>query len=271
MLACGPSASVQRSTPVANLQIYRSVLIRAVGAGSTGQYTGSLELTAATKLREKCKFEAVYSYQQMPHANADLVVDVNILRSFRGGAGFIKNENKATVEVAMFLSDKVTDEILGSADIRAESSSVKLTGSNPELEAVNAAAAKVADILKASGCGLPRVARAVPKPVEPTPPPDEQAGGPSPEDIQQAETYNTEGKQAFRSADVAGAKAKFEQAIALVPSVKYYMNLCLANEALKDYPGALGACQKVVDDGSDQRLAQKATERMQLIRDKQGG
>ncbi len=265
---CTAKASVQRSTPVANLKIYHGVLIRA-GANSLvrGQAIELAQRTAA-HLEKQCQFTAVYTGQpnSQPNGETDLIVDLNVVGSSRGGNGLIQNPNKAIVDVAMALSDSRTDEILGSASIRGESSSVAISGQgSPETSAINAVANQIAKILANSGCTGPREVASIPEP-----PPVEVKPvdtGVTPEQVAEAEALSGAGKEAFRGGDVATAKAKFEAAIALNADPRYLMNLCLANEALSQYDEALAACQKVIDAKPEQRLADKAMERIGLIND----
>jgi tetratricopeptide (TPR) repeat protein len=276
-VSCGPKATVTRTTPVANLQTYRSALIR-VAAGSEGQgQIADLERIAADKLRTSCQFDQVL-VGQAGSAPPDLILDLNIQRSFRGGDGLVQNPNLAIVDVTMVLSDGINDDLIGSAEMRGQSSAVLVGGALPESEAVEAVAKKIAEVMSKSGCTGPRVARA---PEDPGPGPDQPVGNPDggagtapPPDeakMADAEKLNDEGKELFRSADISQAKSKFEQAIALFPDARFLFNLCLAQETLKEWDAAVGTCQKVLDSNPPPRLAEKAQERLTIIADKRSG
>ncbi len=273
---CGPKATLTRTTPVANLQTYRSALIR-VAAGAEGQgQIADLERLAADRLRTSCQFEQVLVGQAS--TPPDLILDLNIQRSYRGGDGIVQNPNLAIVDVTMVLSDGINDELIGSAEIRGQSSAVLVGGSQPESQAVEAVAGKIAEVMSKSGCTGPRIARA---PEEPPPADnpsnptvlDGGAGQAQPDDAKKAEAekLNDEGKELFRSAEVAAAKSKFEQAIAIVPDARFLFNLCLAQETLKEWDQAVGTCQKVIDSNPPPRIGEKAKERLAIIADKRSG
>ena len=98
-----------------------------------------------------------------------------------------------------------------------------------------------------------------------------QPAGITPEQVAQAEAANNEGKRLFRAAEIASAKEQFLLAIRLVPAPKYQFNLCLAHEALNEYDAAAAACQNVINGGTDQRLSEKAQQRLSIIADKRAG
>jgi len=164
-VGCTASAKVTRTTPVANLKSYKVVGVRAKGG-----YNLSRVLAASTiaQLSRRCQFTNV-ELSNYSQSKPDLILDLKIHRSWRGGSGIIQSRNKATVDVLMVLSDGLDSELLGSAWIRGESAAVALNINNrpqaPEEDALGAVAKKVASILSKSGCRGPRVARA------PDPPP----------------------------------------------------------------------------------------------------
>ena len=131
-LGCSASAKVTRTTPVANLQSHRTVLVRAAGISKAQQFINELADVTVSEVAKKCQFESVLPSSMARGEKPDLLIDLNIRKSFRGGTGLIKNHNKATVEVLVVLSDGVTDELLGSATIQAESASVASSGTSPE-------------------------------------------------------------------------------------------------------------------------------------------
>lgn len=266
--ACGPTASVKRTTPVANLQQYQNVLVRVGSSPGLEHYTSVLEFAATDNLMQHCAFTRVTGPSQMGQTRADLLVDLNIRTTQRGGGGFIKNPNLATVNVTMVLSDGIDESLLGSAEIVGKSSAVAMQGADPENQALIAVAKRVTTVLAKSGCSGTRIARAAPdpKPAEPTTRP-----GITPEQLAQAEAANDEGKRLFRAAEIAAAKSQFQQAIAISPDPKYQFNLCLAHEALSEFDQAVAACQSVINAGAEERLTEKAQQRMGIINDKRNG
>jgi hypothetical protein len=269
LAACSPSSTVMSTTPVANLQSYQTALIRVSSAPGLSQYTPVLEFATSDKLMGSCGFGRVVSPTQVGSLQPDLIVDLNIRSTSRGGGGFIKNPNLATVSVTMVLSDGIDESLLGSADIVGQSASVAIEGNDPENEALIAVAKRVNAILGKSGCKGARIARAAP-PVEQ--PPVAAPGTPelTEEERAQAEAANDEGKRLFRAAEIAAAKAQFEQAISVAKDPRYYFNLCLAHEALSDFDSAVQACNSVLSSNPQDRLAEKANQRLQIIAEKRG-
>lgn len=269
LAACGPSSSVKRTTPVANLQSYQTALIRVSSTPGLSQYTPVLEFATADRLQGSCGFGRVVSPTQVGQLQPDLIVDLNIRSTARGGGGFIKNPNLATVNVTMVLSDGIDESLLGSAEIVGKSASVAIDGNDPENEALIAVAKRVNAILGKSGCKGQRVARAEP-PVEQEPVAPPGAPELTEEQRAQAEAANDEGKRLFRAAEIAAAKAQFEQAISVASDPRYYFNLCLAHEALSEFDSAVQACNSVLSSNPQERLAEKANQRLQIIADKRG-
>lgn len=265
---CVASATVRRTTPVANLQSFRTLLVRVDGSPEARRYASVLEFHAADKLRGTCAFDQVVTSRERPVQPPDLILDLNLQRAFRGGEGLIQNPNLATIDVTLVLSDGVDDELLGSADIRGKSSAVYVANQNPEEQAIAAVSARVAQIMERSGCTGARVARAEPEPAPDEATPDDEV---DPDLLARAEAENDAGKQLFRAADIAGAKARFQAAIALHRDARFLFNLCLAHEALKELSEASSVCQQVIDMQPEPRLAEKAQMRLGIIRDKRGG
>ncbi len=268
LTACAPTASVKRTTPVANLQSYQNVLVRVGSSQGLERYTSVLEFATTDTIGQRCAFSRIVNPTQVGQTRPDLLVDLNIRRTQRGGGGFIKNPNLATVNVTMVLSDGIDESLLGSAEIEGKSSAVAMDGSDPENQALIAVAKRVTAILSKSGCEGPRIARAQP-PVQPVAP--SQPAGVTPEQIAQAEAANDEGKRLFRAAEIASAKEQFLQAIRIAPNPKYHFNLCLAHEALNEYDLAAAACQHVINHGTEPRLSEKAQQRLTIIADKRAG
>jgi hypothetical protein len=161
-MGCRASAKVTRTTPVANLQSYRVVGVRAAGIPRSYQLTNFLADATVKQLAKRCQFTNVVLANHAGNAKPDLMIDLNIRRMFRGGTSqIIQNPNKAVVDVLVVLSDGIDNDLLGSAWIRGESASVQVSGTmSPEGAAVKAIAERVAKVLAKSGCRGPRVARA---------------------------------------------------------------------------------------------------------------
>ncbi len=86
--------------PVANLQSYRSIALRAhTNAFASQGQAMLLEGALTTRLRQKCGFEAVGPFAQT--ANADVVLDLNIVKVGRGSF----NQSQANVDVLVVLTD----------------------------------------------------------------------------------------------------------------------------------------------------------------------
>jgi len=273
--ACRPSAVMRQATPVGNLQFYRALSVQVNAATPAAQgLVPSLEYNAATRLEQQCAFESVSPMSQGVGAQADLVLNLNIQRSFRGGEGVIQNPNQAVVDVLAVLSDATNDELVGSVWIRGKSPAVAIGGLAPENQAVDAVAQQVVAMMRNSGCELERVARPVTEdpepPLAPIDPEDPDIAGDPAKKAQaearaQAEALNDEGKSMFRTGNLDGAAGKFREAITTSPDPRYYFNLCFAYEQLKRWDDALAACREVLDGGANERLVDKANQRIQSI------
>src|SRR2546423_12808646 len=102
LAACHPSATVQRTMPVANLQSYRTVGVR--GQSVAAPWRGAAQViddNLLGRLTQECQFDHVVRGNQQ----ADLLVDVNITSMGRGGTGMIKNPGKATLDALLVLTD----------------------------------------------------------------------------------------------------------------------------------------------------------------------
>lgn len=279
---CKPSVTVQRTVPLANLQPYTGVVVRATGAshrrrrGRSARLAFLLEHTAVDRIRSRCAFSDVRGGSDAPpDAPADLLLDVTVRRSYRGGGGgLIQNQNQATVEVKLVLSDGVDEELIGAADIFGKSGGIVVNNVPPEEEAVTAVADSIAAMLVRSGCTGPRVARA--RPPAPRRPP---AGGPGDGDVElvadqqsdtiaKAESENEEGKRLFRAADVPGAKMHFQAAIRLHRDARYVFNMCLAEESLGRIDAAVTTCRQVIAMKPEPALAEKARARLAILAQK---
>lgn len=262
LAACQPSATVLQQSPIANLRVYRVVGIRVAGTGAGSRWTDELEAAVVQQVSNKCYFDRVVSSAQLANADADLIVDLNIQRVFRGGDGIIRNDHKAMMDVLLVLSEGGTEDLVGSVWIRGESPTVHVSGSSPERQALSAVAKSVGKVLHLSGCSLARIDP------EPDPEPDE---GPVADNVSAAERLNDEGKALFKAADINGAVTKFQAAAELAPDPRYYFNLCFSYEALERFDDALGQCQEVLNRHPTDRLRDKAERRIARIRTKQAG
>ena len=255
--------------PVANLQSYRTVALRVHSSvfASQGQAM-FLENTVLDKLHQLCGFEQVGRAGQTP---ADVVVDLNITSSGRGGHGLFSNPNLATIETLLVLTDGQDGELLGTARIHGESSGMLLNNAPPENEAIDVVAKTVAELLAKSGCSGPRIARVQ---APPPPPPDTGSGethgsaAPLPPDEthrKEAEALNEQGKEKLYGADLAGAIAAFQQANALVPDARYEFNVCLAFGAQQQWDHALAACHQARGMNPQPKLATKIDSRLDAL------
>ena len=83
-------------------------------------------MSTVNQVMKNCQFDNVV-LDGTAGAQPDLWIDLNLQKSFRGGTGIIQNDNKATIEVLMVLSDGASEDLLGSAWITGESSSVSVS------------------------------------------------------------------------------------------------------------------------------------------------
>ena len=276
---CHPSATVEHTMPVANLQTYRTVALRVQSTAFAAQGLAAyMETAVLTKLHEKCGFEHAGRPGGQP---ADVVLDLNITNHGRGGGGWMQNSSTATIDTLLVLTDGMNGELLGTARIHGKSSGMIINGAPPENEAIEVVAKTIADLLAKSGCSGPRLARAEPPP----PPPNTGSGASSGSAEQQgsgssggsgtppiddkkradAEALNEQGKEKLRTADIAGALVAFQQAVALVPDGRYQYNVCLTLEAQERWDDAIAACKSARGMTSDARLVAKIDHRLDLI------
>lgn len=271
LAGCRPSAKVENTIPVANLQSYRTVGLRVQSTTFASQGQAMfLETAVLDKLRQKCGFEQVNRAGGTP---ADVMLDLNITNTGRGG-GFISSSSTATIDTLLVLTDGQTGELLGTSKIRGTSSGMIINNAPPENEAVEVVAKAVADLLAKSGCSGPRIAREVPTP---TPDPKTEptgtgsgtgSGSAAPIDESrraEADAINEQGKDRLRSADVPGAIAAFQQANTVAPDPRYVFNICLALEAQEQWNNAIAACRQARGMNPESRLAAKIDARLELL------
>lgn len=277
IVACHPSASVQRSQPIADLKTYHSVGLRITAVPQAQGQAYYLENAVLDRLHRQCGFDGVTRYGTAP---ADLVLDLNVTAAGRGGTGWITNANLATIDTLLVLSDGQTGELLGAARIHGESSQMAINNNNPEQQAVDVVAQTIGDMLTKSGCTGPRLAKAPPPPppsgdfgsapgsgagsgsaIAATPPPDEHRA--------EADKLSDQGKDRFRAADYEGALALFRQANQLAPDPRYVVNECLVYESLAKWSEAMAACKEARSMNPPPDLAAKIDHRIELVKNKQ--
>ncbi len=275
---CRPSATIEHTTPVANLQTYRTVGLRVRSSAFASQGIAMyLERAVLQQLQQKCQFDLVGPMGTTP---TDVVLDLNITNSARGGGGWVSNSSQATIDTLLVLSDGQNGDLLGTARIHGKSSGMIVNNGPPESEAAEAIAKTVADVFAKSGCSGPRVAKAEPLPQDTTPTtttptttttttPGEGSGSatPLPDDKTRAtaEALNEQGKDKLRGGDDAGALADFQKANALVPDARYQYNVCLALEAHEQWDNAISACRQARSMSSEPRLVAKIDHRIELL------
>lgn len=271
--------------PVADLQSYRTVALRVRSTAFAAQGEAMyLQAAVLQDLQQKCGFERVGVFDGSP---ADVLLDLNVTQAGRGGSGWIQNQNQATLDTLLVLSDGQTGELLGTARIHGQSSGMIINNASPESEAITVVAKTVADLLAKSGCTGPRVARAEPPAagsaagsgaaegsgsgsaiaMAGSGTGSGSAGTPPVDDAQrkQAEALDEQGKEKLRSADIAGALADFQQANSIAPDARYEFNICLALEAQEKWNDALASCQQAKAMNPDARLSAKIDHRVELI------
>jgi hypothetical protein len=270
---CHPSATVERTMPVANLQSYRTVAVRVRSSTYTSQGMAAfLEASVQSKLQQRCGFEQIV---QAGGAPADVLVDLTITAAGRGGSGWIRNNGVATLDSLLVLSDGQSGDPLGTARIHGQSSGMIVNNTSPENEALDVVAKSVVDVLASSGCSGPRIARTEPPPAPtpaapgpgPAPTRDQPAPPPSTDESHraEAEALNDQGKDKLRGADIAGALVAFQQANALVPDPRYEYNVCLAFEAQAQWDQALAACKQARGMNPQAKLVAKIDHRIELL------
>jgi hypothetical protein len=262
--ACHPSATVENTMPIANLQSYRSLALRVHSTAFAAQGQAmQLESAVLQQMQQRCSFQQVAAAQAR---SADLVLDLNIVNTGRGGGGFISNSSTARLDTLLVVSNGQDGELLGTARIHGESSGMIINNAPPELEAIDIVAKTVTDVFAKSGCFGPRVAKAAPPP--PTPPDPKLAPPPAVDETHRAEAEkdNDDGKQKVFVADLAGALAAFQQADALVPDPKYEYNLCSTLGLLEKWDEATAMCQKALAKQPPPALRDKIDQKIELLK-----
>jgi hypothetical protein len=280
LTACRPSATLESTTPVANLQTYHTVELRSRSTAFAAQGQAQiLENWVMDKLQHACGFERV----NRAGTKSDVVLDLNVMNVARGGGGgWVTNPNQAVVDVLFVLTDGETGELLGTSKVHGKSSAMMVNNNSPENEATEVVAQTIVDQLAKSGCAGPRVARVVAPPPTPT-----KTGGTGTtvagtggdggtgtngngahvDDATRAdaESLNDKGKDKLQVADVQGALALFEQANQKVPDARYAFNICLSFEALEQWHDADTACRQARGLNPESRLATKIDTQLATI------
>jgi len=266
--ACHPSATVERTMPVANLQTYRTVALRVQSTAFASQGQASfLEAAVLDKLRQSCSFEQV---GRPGGKAADLVLDLNITQTGRGGGGLISNSSQAHMDTLLVLTDGQSGELLGTARIHGKSGGMIVNNGSPESEAAQVVAKTAVEMLAKSGCSGPRVAKAEPEPAPPPPDPGSGSGAaPDESKRAEAEALNDQGKDKLRTADVQGALQAFQQAVVLLPDARYQFNICLTLEAGEQWNEAVSACKKARGMNPQPQLLTKIDARLDLLAHRQ--
>lgn len=244
--------------PIANLQTYRSIALRVHSSASFAQGQAmQMENAVLQQMQKRCSFEQVASAQSR---SADIVLDLNIVNTARGGGGIISNGNTARIDTLLVISNGQDGELLGTARVHGESSGgMIINNSSPELEAIDIIAKTITDVFAKSGCFGPRLAKAEPPPPT-TPPP---AVDESHRD--EAEKLNEDGKQKVFVADLNGALAAFQQADTLLPDPKYEYNLCSTLGLLERWSEATATCQKALAKNPPAPLKAKLDQKLDLL------
>jgi hypothetical protein len=265
---------VQNTTPIGNLQSYRTVALRVRSTQFATQGLAiAMETAVLNHLRQRCAFQAVD-----PNAGgADIVLDLTITKHAKGGDGWIRNENQVVMDTMLVLSDGADGEPLGTANIHGKSSGAVVNNAPQENEAIGVIAKTVADILWKSGCSGPRVAKAPPPPPpgtgsgSATDPGTGSGSAAAPDESRRAdaEKLNDQGKERLFAADTQGALGFFQQANQMLPDAKYQFNVCLALGAMERWDEATAACKQARTMNPNEKLAAKIDQRLQGLAQRQ--
>jgi hypothetical protein len=277
--ACRASATVERTMPVANLQTFHTIAVRVRNSTFASQGTTiALERQVLERLGRACQFDHVERASGQP---ADILLDLTIVASGRGGGGFITNNNIATVDTQLVLTDTHDNQLLGTAKIRGKSGGVLVNNNIPEFDAVDKVAEATANLLAKSGCAGPRIAR-----VEPPPPPDtgSDAGSdsgtpdtgtpdtgtgtdapPPNAHLAEAEAINDQGKEKLYAGDLQGALALFQRANSTAPDARFAFNVCIVQIQLEQWAAANASCQQAKALKPPATLATKIDNRIEQL------
>jgi hypothetical protein len=278
-IGCHPSATVERTMPVANLQSFHTIGLRVRSTAFAAQGLAVyLQNATVDKLQRQCQFDQVGLLGNTP---TDVVLDLNITNSARGGTGWVRNDAQANIDTLLVLTDGQSGELLGTARIHGQSSGIMMNGAAPETEAIEEISKSVAGLLAKSGCSGPRVAKAEPPPQPPPPGPGSagvtQPPGPGSAAATppqpgvdeskrpEADALNDQGRDKLQRADLAGALASFQQANAMIPDARYEFNVCLTFEAMEQWDNAIAACKQARAMNPAAHLVTKIDHRLELL------
>jgi hypothetical protein len=272
--SCRPSATVERTMPVANLQTYGTVALRVHTSAFAAQGQAMfLEQDVISNLKQKCGFTTV---DRASGAPADLVLDLNIVSIGRGSGGWVSTGSTAYVETLLVLTDGVDGQLLGTAKIKGKSGGVIINNAPPERDAIGAVAKSVGDLLAKSGCAGARIARAEPQPIDTGAGSGSDTGsgsagpvGPDESKRPEAEALNDAGKEKLYAADMATALSLFEKANATLPDAKYELNICIALGALERWDAAIAACNHAKTMNPSPSTEQKIDNRLTALKQRQ--
>jgi hypothetical protein len=261
LVACHPSASVESTMPIANMQSYNSIALRVHSSAFAAQGQAmQLSQAVANKLHASCAFAQVNEGLQ---ARGDVALDLNITNTQRGGGGIISNSSTAHMETLLVISDGQSGDLLGTARIKGESSGMIINNAPPELEAIDAIAKAIVDMLGKSGCAGPRIAKAEP----PAPTPDPGHPQPAVDETRrpEAEKLDEDGKQKLFAADIKGALEAFTQANQIIPDARYEYNMCNALGLLEQWDNAIAECKKAKSMNPKPELVAKIDHKIDLL------
>src|SRR5262245_14401091 len=122
--------------PIAGLQTYRTVALRVHSSAFAAQGLAMfMQQSVLNRLHLQCGFEQI---DPTGRSRADMVLDLNLTKTARGGGGIISNGNLATIETLLVLTDGQAGDIIGTATIHGKSSGIVINGESPENEAIDA-------------------------------------------------------------------------------------------------------------------------------------
>src|SRR5262245_46298388 len=110
LVACKPSATIQNTTPIANLQTYRAIALRVRSTQfATQGLAMAMETAVVNHIRQRCGFDNVGP----ANSPSDIILDLTITKYAKGGDSWIRNENQVVMDTLMVLSDPTDGELLG--------------------------------------------------------------------------------------------------------------------------------------------------------------
>ena len=273
LLGCHPSASVERTMPVANLQTYRTVALRVSAVQQAQGQAYYLESSVLDRLHRQCGFEAVGRATGQP---ADLVLDLNVTarRPWRQRLDHQLEPRHARHAARPHRRPERRADRLGPHPRPV----VADVGQQQQPGAAGRRRRRDDDRRHARQVRLHGPAHREGR----TPPPPPNTGSGSADAGQgsaaapdteahraDADKLNDDGKAKFRTADLDGAIALFQQANQLAPDPRYVFNICLAYEAQQQCQQATTSCQQARAMNPKPELPAKIDHRLDLLAHKQ--